>query len=166
MSDLTEVEIIDCMKTSLKSAANHCRQLAKLANGELPNQGSTYDALREDFKLIEGCCQQLTHWRENYKWNVFSAKIVELRGWSLKFLDGTAKSCKKFLDLANLFDLFLTIAEDLERRAHGARGPILPALLPDPNVRHRPVQVLTTPRGELVTQGGIILPPSFAGVVT
>lgn len=164
MSDLTENEILDRLKQSLRSAATNCKEIAKLALGKLPAGGMNYSTLREDMKLAEGCCQQMTHYRENYKWNFLGSKVTEMRGFTLRLLDGSGKNYKYFLGIAEVFNALLAIAERLQHEATGTLGPVLPAPLPDPTERHRPVQSLwKRPEGVRQSAGGILLPPSYAG---
>ena len=63
MGVLTETEIFSCLRENFKLASEHCELLAKI-----PRKGPTYRLLREELKLIEGCCRQIAHWRQDTGW--------------------------------------------------------------------------------------------------
>ena len=63
MSDLTEIEILDRMRSSLREAIQCANILASS-----PRKGPTYNKLREHLGLVEGCCRQMSAWREDTRW--------------------------------------------------------------------------------------------------
>lgn len=156
MSDLTEVEILDRMKTSYRDAIKHCNQIAELAAAKLPTDGPSYPKLREDLNLIEGCCRQMHYWREDYRWLNVGAMIAQARNKAGNWLRQNSKTkYLLFLKLAEALQSGLSACESLRDKATGVSGPILPAPLIDPTPRS---PVVSVPR---MSAGGIILPPSF-----
>ena len=150
MSDLTEVEIFDCLKSNLKAAAEHCLDLERK-----PLQGPSYIKLREELKLVEGACRQAAHWREDSRWLSIGLKMEEahrlcggwLRGKHPRFM---------FRALAEALVHFYNFAEDVRTKRTGRAGVILPASSIAQGARN----VGTVGWSPAVTKGGIILPSS------
>ena len=120
MSDLTEVEIFDCVKTHLRAAAEHCLDLARK-----PLQGPSYVKLREELKLVEGACRQAGHWREDSRWFAIGLQMEEAHRRCGFWLRGKhprplfAKLAEALVDAYNLVELLRTAKT-------GRRGMILP----------------------------------------
>lgn len=156
MSDLTEPEIFDQMRQSIRTAVDLCGKLERE-----PAKGGNYDALRRQFGLIEGCCRQAATWREDARWlriGVFAARCHETAGSWLR----VKSPPRLFRDMArNLRDL-LVVADDMKNRATGVSGAILPSERVAPHRDTRPVQVLLPPGFKQGLKSSIILPPGYA----
>ena len=155
MGALTETEIFDCMRTSLKAAAECCDELART-----PLKGPVYDRLRKELKLIEGCCRQASAWREDTRWLPIGLMMHEvhdkagnwLRGWKhpengqrIKFAEGQRNPL--FVKLGENLRALSTVAENLRTKATGRVGMILPKPLPGPHRDTRPVGFRQSPSG-------------------
>lgn len=153
MSQLTEQEIADCLKTNFRLAIEHCRQLA-----ELPARGPTYIKFRAELKLIEGACLQMAYWRDGQsEWMTIRPWIAEAHrragNWLRKHYPRPL-----FLKLAEALEFGLACAERIETRATGKlSGPILPTPLEGPHRDTRPVQVLLPPKPRLILPSGMML---------
>jgi hypothetical protein len=160
MGALTEIEIFDCMQTSLKLAVEQCEDLAKL-----PAKGPTYVKLRENLRLIEGCCKQASAWREDTRWLNFAFMMGEVHKKAGNWLRGTVQvdgipvklapqhGAMLFLKLADNLRGIDKLAGEVKNKATGRRGMILPEMGPAPFRETRQHRV-TLPR----TPGGIIIP--------
>ena len=149
VSDLTQLEIFDCMLTHFGEAASLCEKMAKS-----PLRGKNYKRLIEVTKLIEGCCRQAGHWRENHEWFILGRDVHRLQimygNWiRAKHRGEAAKTL--FSKAADTMKRLRHLADAKKNAAHGRVGMILPVAGPGP-LRQRAVQV---PR---MTPGGIILP--------
>lgn len=154
MSDLTELEITDRMIECLRGAAEDCELLAKL-----PAQGPTFARMRERLALVEGCCRQMTFWREDSRWLQWGIAMEAVhqrsREWIVKHVPREA-----YLKLAEILRNMMQITEDLRTRATGRTGMILPDPAPAPHRESKPVQVLGM-GAEKRTPSGLILPPAY-----
>ena len=72
MSALTEIEIFDRMRESLRIAAE-CAEALAIEDV----RGREYTVLREHLKLIEGCCIQAANWREDTRWLPLGRLVAE-----------------------------------------------------------------------------------------
>ena len=151
-----EHEILACLKTHLKSAASDCADLAVV-----PGRGPVYKRFRDTLKLIEGCCRQMAHYREDCRWLPLGMQIEEAHKRSLKWLRSYVRSDQHndahplFLRLAEHLRTFLKLVEDLETKATGRLGLILP----------RPLPGATRTEGRMMqvkTPGGLLLPPGYS----
>jgi hypothetical protein len=148
MGMLTEQEIIDCLRTNFRLAAEHCRQLAAL-----PKAGPTYRRLREELKLIEGAARQLAQWREDMRWLQIGLSMEETHQRSLRWLRYHFPR-KLFEKLADNLEFGARAADRLRTAATGRTGLIAPKPLEGPLRQGRPVQVMS-PHHK--SPGGIIL---------
>lgn len=165
MSDLTEIEILDCMRQNLCMAAEDCTKLATS-----PYRGFIYDRFRQELKMVEGCCRQIAYWRDgDARWLPVGLQMAEAHQRAGNWLrtgrrdQTTTQAARKeshplFQKLAENLLALLKIADGLATKRTGVIGSILPAPLPGPHRSHRPVQV----KGLSVSKGGIILPAGFA----
>lgn len=135
MSTLTEIEVFDRLRTSLRSAADLCGKLATV-----PAQGPNYRKIIEELKLIEGCCRQVGHFREDMRW-------MKL-GWEMSRFHARIGDCIRshaardiFLSMKTKILDALTECELLRTVKTGRRGPILPRVAAGPHRESRPVQV-------------------------
>ncbi len=130
MSDLTETEIFDRLRTSLREVIQGCVNLA-----EWPMQGPTYIQLRKDLAFCEGASRQAGHWRRDARWEVaaFQQRI------------GDAIRChaprKVFLGMADFFRKALYEADKLKAAKTNRRGPILPKAKEGSHRESRPVYI-------------------------
>ncbi len=148
MTDLTESEILDCLKTNLHAAIFHCAALAKL-----PMRGPTYSALRQELKLAEGCCRQIAAWREDARWLRYGLLMEEAHQRSGNWLRSHAPR-PLFVKLSEALAHLLKRCGELETKATGRVGMILPKPLEAPHRDTRPVQVKTP---------GLIVPVGYSG---
>lgn len=124
MGVLTETEIFDSLRTNLKSAAQHCVDLARL-----PAQGPTYSKLVEELREIEGAARQAGHWRTDMRWMQFGYEMA-------RFHDRIGECIRSrvaraiFLAMAELMRAKLKEMEVLRDARTGRRGAILPKPLP------------------------------------
>lgn len=141
---LTEVEILDQMRTQCRKAIEDAENLAKL-----PAQGPTYVRLREELKLIEGCCRQAAYWREDARWLPIGLKMEEAhqraRVWVTRHY-----ARKMFLMLANNLRALERKIDNLQHHATGRRGTILPDVQAAPHRDTRPVGWTATPSGLVI----------------
>lgn len=148
MGVLTEAEIFDRMRTSSRLAAECADALAVL-----PLKGPTYDRLRRELKLIEGCCKQAAVWREDSRWLPLGVMMEQCHQRAGDWLRGEkVGNFRVKHSLGYLHDCFAKLAENLrglDRMLETLRtqktqrvGMILPAPLPGPHRDTRPVQVL------------------------
>jgi hypothetical protein len=135
VTDLTEREILSCLRENAKGAADDCILLAKL-----PAQGPTYKRMRERLKLVEGCCRQMAYWREDGRWLPLGLQVEECHQRTGTWLRMHYPR-KLFLKLAENMRTIEKVAEGLETRATGVSGMILPKPLPH-TPENRAVQVL------------------------
>lgn len=162
MGALTEIEIFDQMETSLRLAAELCDSLAVI-----PLKGHAYNKLRQQLRLIEGCCKQATAWREDTRWmayGMFSAECHKRAGdWlrgikmpdgtRIKIAQGTLHPC--FTKLAEVLRQMTCLIEQTKTKATGRVGMILPDVLPGP---HRDTKPVGFTNALNVSRGGIIIP--------
>lgn len=149
MSDLTEREIFDRLMTSCREAAEHCEALAVQVNRI---KGQRYVKLREQLKLIEGCCRQAAMWRDDARWLQFGQFAVVCHQKCGDWLRFKTRG-PMFAKLAENMRAMQKGAEQMRDAATGVRGPILPET-PKYQPDNRLVQVRTP--------GGLILPPGVA----
>ena len=153
MGHVTEAEIAACLVHNFRLAAQHCDDLAVL-----PARGPTYRKLRDELKLIEGCCRQLSAYREDTRWLPVGLMMAEahrragswLRDKSMPRTATTNAAHPLFTRLAENLRAGQKAAERLRDMATYRVGMILPDPLPGPHRETRPVQVMTP--------GGLIVP--------
>lgn len=160
MSDLTETEIIDRMQSSLREAIQASQDLAISSR-----KGPTYSRLREHLGLVEGCCRQLSVWREDSRWLKIGMLMSECHkkagGWLRGYKDprtgqrvhfGIKAQNPLFSMLAvNLIGIY-EMAELIRTAKTGKLGMILPEM---PNAERR---IGAPVMGHRISTGGIILP--------
>lgn len=150
MSDLSEHEILSCMRENFGAAASDLDLLARGYRGQL------YERVRAELGLIEGCCRQTAAWREDTRWIPVGQKIADLVEFIRKWIVQHAPA-EYFSAMADVLRGYERICRDLETKAVGKLGIVLPEVRPDPTIRQgRPVQVLTPKR-----PSGLILPPGY-----
>lgn len=143
LADKTEPELFSIMRDLLRSAIAHCRALAML-----PLQGPTFIRLRAELKEIEELCRQVGYYRDDARW--FRIGLVweqihqQCRAWIHYH-----HPRKKFLWLAERCEALDKAVDDLQTKATGRVGMILPK--PEKEVR-------TNGRQVQVTAGGVFLP--------
>jgi hypothetical protein len=141
---LTEREILDCLKMNLRLGAENAD---KLSRGE---RGPVYQEFRENLRLVDGCCRQMSGWREDTRWSPFGVKIRELQQrvgrWLVEKEPGW-----KFKSAGEILRFAFAQALDLETKKTGKVGAILPKL-PTPETRTQ---------GRPSSMSGLILPPGF-----
>lgn len=122
-----EKEILGQMRESFRLAAECATELA-----EAPARGPAYFTLVQQLGLIEGCCRQTCYYRDDSRWlpvGVAMAKVHEMAGRWLRQYPRTAESNEAyplFMKMAETMQGLARVAEDLETKATGVAGLILP----------------------------------------
>ncbi len=163
MSDLTENEVLDRLKSSLKEAGQAAVTLSLLTR-----IGPAYTKLREHLLLVEGCCRQIAAMRDDARWYPLGMLMAEahkrsgnwLRGFKFQgkriYINGQSRN-QNFTLLAQNLAFMLVGVEKLQHDKTGVRGPILP----DVGTEHRAVGApvpVSLPDHLKVSAGGVILP--------
>lgn len=152
---LTEREVIACLKENFRLAAENC---LKLARGE---RGPIYVSLRAELKLVEGAARQLSALREDTRWLQVGLKVAEAQKRCGDWLRAKEPGWR-FEGLAQILVQGLRSAHDLETKATGRRGMILPIAQPAPHRDHRPVAVGGGPMITKVEKPKLIIPPGVS----
>lgn len=139
LADLTEKEILLCLKENLRLAAEGCD---KLASGD---RGTVYIEFRAQMKLIEGCCRQMSGWREDTRWLPFGLKVAEAQQKCGRWIRERQPGWR-FKGLGEILRNAYVQALELETKRTGRSGIILPK--PAPLIRDsRPVSQIILPPG-------------------
>ncbi len=161
---LSETEVLDCLKSNLRLAAQSCDKLAVSSR-----KGPTYRQLRDQLRLVEGACRQVAYFRGgDARWlqvGLFMAEAHKRAGdWlrGLKQPDGTrikvapGQMHPLFTRLAEVLRSAYSKAEELRTKATNRIGPILPK----PGV---PPHRDTRPAGWNRSPGGLLIPERVNG---
>jgi hypothetical protein len=144
VSELTELEVLDCLRTALGAAAADCDRLARGVRGPV------YRRLRDNLRRVEGSCRQITYFREDTRWLYFAVRIPEVQRRVQKWLVEKQPSAK-FKQLAEVLRKTEYEAQKLAIQATGRIGMILP------RVQHPREHVARL----FSSNSGIILPSGF-----
>lgn len=131
---LTEREIFAGLKENYRLAAENARRLGQGEGGPL------YPNLRINLKFIEGACRQAAFWRSDSRWLALGAIAGRAANEAWQWVAPSKRH--KMRKLADMMDNGLRACEDLQNKATGRSGIILPDVLPGPHRENRPVQVL------------------------
>ncbi len=153
---LTEAEVLDCLKSNLRLAAQSCDKLAKS-----PRKGPTY---RDQLRLVEGACRQIAYCRGgDARWLRVGMFMAECHKRAGEWVRGTKQPNGTRIKVApgHLHPLFTKLAdnlraayikaEELRSKPTNRIGPILPQPGTPP---HRD----TRPAGWRRSPGGLIVP--------
>lgn len=152
----SETEIFDRLLTSLRAAAESCQYLAWD-----PRRGFRYEQFRKDVKLVEGCCRQICHWREDTRWLVLGRMMAFAHARCGHWLrNSPTPQMRKIAqpEFKRLSEKLTQMVSDVDRMrtmATGKRGAILPVDKPLDRESGRPVQV---PAGFTERASGLIVP--------
>lgn len=148
MSELTEIEIFDRLRTSLRSAIDLCGKLATVSA-----QGPNYRALVIDLELSEGACRQVGAFRFDMRWNLMG---YEISRFHQRLGDCVRHKAARtiFLAQAKMLEAQLAFVDRMRTARTGRRGPILPRAKEAPHRQNRPVAV-KLPSGLLVPAGAM-----------
>lgn len=159
MGKLSETEVIDCLKSNLRLAAQSCDQLAVS-----PRKGPIYFDLRQQLKLVAGSCRQIAYMRGgDARWLAIGMYMGKAHEFAGNWLRGSKQASGPRIPLApqQIHAFFTKLAENLRAayaKAERLRtmatnriGPILPTPGPGP---HRD----TRPAGWGRSPGGLIVP--------
>jgi hypothetical protein len=159
MGTLSEVEILDCLKTNLRLAAQSCDKLAVS-----PRKGPTYRQLRDQLRLVEGACRQVAYFRGgDARWLRIGLFMAECHRRAGEWLRGIKQPDGARMKVApgHMHPLFVRLAEnlraahvkadELQTKATNRIGPILPR----PGV---PPHRDTCPAGWRESAGGLLIP--------
>lgn len=149
---LTEPEIFDRMRTSLREAIEACDVLVGI-----PAQGPTYVKLRENLKLVEGCCRQAAHWREDSRWLQYGLMMEDAHQRSLNWLRYRNPRWL-FGKLGEALRGLMKQLDDLKDKAPPKLGTILPEPVRDPSERAPHIVVPEMPKAAKAKRS-IIIPP-------
>jgi hypothetical protein len=153
MAELTEADIFGCMSHNLRLAAEHCDNLAKY-----PLKGRNYNLLRQELKLVEGCCRQAAWWREDTRWLPIGLKMAEMHKMVGTWLRGTKVMTKTagglmvaiqrspnelYTKAAAALRMLNRVADELRDKAPPKSGLILPDVMEGPHRQNKPVQVIS-----------------------
>ena len=133
---LTEVEIRGCWRQNMLEAASCCSLLQTL-----PAQGATFVRLRENLKLAEGACRQMGHWREDSRWLYLAPQLENLHQMA-RVMIVSHYARQLFTKLEITLRKIVQAADDLENKATGKVGMILPDTSRGPHRDTRPVSVI------------------------
>ena len=167
MSNLTEVEIFDCMSENLQLAAQHCDELAATSL-----RGEVYSKLRDELELIEGCCQQASAHREDTRWLPIGLVMGEchkragdwLRGYKIDgewVKPGQGELNQNFVELAKHLRSLLVVCERTRNERTGTVGAILPET-PRPFLREDRPHRVVMPDNFTQAPSGLFIPASAA----
>lgn len=145
VSDLSEIEIFDCLVTNFRDAAEHCEALA-LQHNRI--EGQRYVKLRDNLVKIEGAARQAAMWRDDARWLAIGQHAAECHKKCGDWLRFKTRG-RMFEKCAENMRMMLAAAQDMKDRATGVRGAILPPT-PKYDPANRSVQVRTP--------GGLLLP--------
>lgn len=164
MGRLTEREIFSRLVESLRIAAE-CADALAINDMD----GRDYATLREHLRLIEGCCQQASAWREDTRWLMLGRYAAECHARAGNWLRPAVNPLtlakvklapvhrnEMFTMLAATLHEFLRGAMTLKDGKTGKVGMILPTAPAAERRVGAPVQVLLPER--IRRQGGLIVP--------
>lgn len=131
----TEHEIFDELRTTLRSAIDHCGMLATL-----PSMGPTYLAMIGELEAIDGLARSFGFARRDARWNYFGWEMAAFRR---RIGDAIRAHHARtiFLHMQNMMKGALAEAEKMKDAKTGRLGPILPKVRPGPHRETRPVYV-------------------------
>lgn len=135
MSTLTEAEIWDRLRTSLRSAIDLCGKLATV-----PAMGPNYRKMIEELELIEGSARQIGAFRFDMRWNLFGYEMARFHQ-RIGDVIRSRGAREIFLHMAKMMQGAMDQVEKLRTAKTGRRGPILPVARPAPHRDSRPVYV-------------------------
>jgi hypothetical protein len=125
--------------------------------------------LRDNLRLIEGCCKQASAWREDTRWLNFAFQMGKIHKKAGDWLRGYEHNGIRiklapqhigplFLMLANNLRGIDLLAEQTKNKATGRRGMILPDMQPAPfrETRQHRVMLPKTPGGIIIPAGASV----------
>jgi hypothetical protein len=133
---LTETEIKACWRENMLAAADCCSHLQTL-----PAQGATFVKLREHLKLAEGSCRQMGHWREDSRWLYLAPQLENLHQMA-RVMIVSHYARQLFTKLEITLRKIVHSANDLENKATGKVGMILPDTSKGPHRETKPISVI------------------------
>lgn len=135
VSAITEQDLFDRLRTSLRQAIQYCKDLANF-----PAQGPTYLKMREELETLETASRQVGYWREDARWFAFG---FEMASFHQRLGDAIRHHMARtvFLHMAKMMEGALAEADKLRTAKTGRRGPILPKPKPGPHRESRPVYI-------------------------
>ena len=136
LADKTEPEIFSLMRAHLRSAISHCRGLAML-----PLQGPTFIRLRAEMKEIEELCRQAGYYRDDARWFRIGLVWEQIHQQSRLWIHHHHPRAN-FIWLAERCEALDKAVDDLQTKATGRLGMILPKPVKEVRTEGRPVQVL------------------------
>jgi hypothetical protein len=141
---ITERELLTQLRDELRRAILDCEALASL-----PARGPTYHRLHVSLRQIEELCRRVGYNRQDSRWFGLGLMMEQVHKRAGEWLRGHYPR-PLFLKLADNMRKMERALDDVQTKATGRVGMILPKPQPLPHREARPVQV--------VTPGGIIVP--------
>lgn len=136
MAELTEREIKSCWRENMLGAADDCNLLMAL-----PAQGVTYARLRDRLGLAEGACRQMCQWREDARWLYLAPRLEILRDMAMHMINQRQPRVL-YKQLGQTLRQIVAFCDDLENKATGRMGMIVPEPQALIRTESRPVQVI------------------------
>jgi hypothetical protein len=165
VSDLTQHEVVDRLRQSLREAGD-----AAVGLSMSPIKGPNYRRLREHLLLVEGCCRQLAAMREDSRWLPIGFMMAEAQKRSRLWLVGgkdPVTGIRFGIGMATRHPLFDMLARNLafmlaavDKLLTAATGVVGRPIVPEVRAERRagaPVPV-HLPAGFEQSKGGVILP--------
>ena len=146
----SEAETFERLSNSLRLAAEHAENLAKL-----PAKGPTYDRFRKELKVVEDQCRIAAYYREDARWfqiGIVMERVHQRGGSWLR----AKQPAKLFLGLAEFLRASHASIETLRNTKTGVRGMIVPTERQERRIG-APMQVLL-PGGMTQRASGLIVP--------
>lgn len=146
-SDLSEHEIWDRLRTSLRTAIDLCGRLAIE-----PGQGPNYLQMIKELEMLEGASRQFAFCRSDIRWTKFGFEMHRFRqriGDAIR----AHHSRDIFLHMQKMMRQGLVIADKMKDAKTGRLKAILPKVQQGP-LRHHPVYVKNP--------SGLLLPAASA----
>jgi hypothetical protein len=158
VGQFSEVEVLDCLKSNLRLAAQSCDQLAVS-----PSKGPIYQGLRDQLRLVEGACRQIAYCRGgDARWLRIGLYMAECHKRAGEWLRGVKQPSGVRMKVApgHMHPLFLKLAqnlraaydkaEELRTKRTNRVGPILPVPGVAPHRDTRPAGWSRSPSGLVV----------------
>jgi len=160
MAAPTEQEILDCLESNFRKAAEYAEQLARS-----PKRGQIYLKFRECLSLVEGAARQTAYYRGgDARWLTIGAMMAEAHKRAGDWLRGVkqpgggyrplteGQKHPYFMKLAEHLRAGAKRAEELRTKRVNRLGPILPVM------RQPSSQRQINPVGWRQTSSGLVIP--------
>ena len=134
-----EGETLRLIRTTCRAVEADCRALATS-----PKRGRIYERMRANLRVIEEGCRDMAYNREDARWLPVGLAFEHAHKVSQRWLQYHFPRAM-FLKLAENCAALAARCQELETKATGRMGLILPRPLPGPHRETRPVQLILPP---------------------